>query len=142
MSDEQEKDQMGKKAAGANPFPAGARLANVHAFGVNGPIRSNCEFTSENMLVHPVGQHVALYNIEDREMHFLQKSRTMREITAISVAPKRNVIAVCEAPSSNDGSAQVSVFHVQTRNRMRTMSNSNCNGNFNVDCRTPPLRPR
>ena len=94
-----------------------------HAFGVHGPIRNNAEFVSENTLVHPVGHHVALYHIEDREMQFLQKNRNVRGILALSVAPKRHVVAVCEALSTeNSNMAQVSIFHVGTRNRMRTMT--------------------
>jgi WD40 repeat protein len=90
---------------------------------VHGPIRNNAEFVSENTLVHPVGHHVALYHVEDREMQFLQKNRNVRGVLALSVAPKRHVIAVCEALSAeNSDVAQVSIFHVGTRNRMRTMT--------------------
>lgn len=83
-------------------------------------------------MVHPVGQHVCLYHIEDREMQFLQKSRNVKQVLAISVAPKRNVIAVCESAESGP---QVSVFHVATRNRMRTMaSNAGLNGGLFTSC--------
>ena len=61
-------------------------------------------------------------------MHFLQKARASRAILALDVAPKRNYVAVCEQ-SVTEGTAQVSVFHAGTRNRMRTMTLA-CQGQF------------
>eukprot|EP00937_MAST-01D_sp_MAST-1D-sp2_P001084 g1084.t1 len=109
----------GKEGVGKDG--AAPRLQPVHAFGVNGPIRNNCAFVSPTVVVHPAGQHVALYDMEARDMQFLQKGRAARAVLAMDVAPKRNYIAVCEACTA-EGTAQVSVFHAGTRNRMRTMT--------------------
>ena len=50
----------------------GAKLIYRHAFGVHGPIRNNVEFVTfaddtgvqKEHVVHPVGQHVAMYRME------------------------------------------------------------------------------
>ena len=51
-----------------------------HAFGVRGGIRDSVSFTSDVMLIHPVGQHVALYNTESKSCSFLQKPKDVVEV--------------------------------------------------------------
>ncbi len=37
-------------------------------------------FTSDVMLIHPVGQHIALYNVETKSCMFLQKHKDVVEV--------------------------------------------------------------
>ncbi|CAM9422149.1 unnamed protein product, partial [Choristocarpus tenellus] len=108
-----------------------------HAFGVEGPIQDNVAFVAIpdpdteggglmlEYLVHPVGQQIALYRVDDGSMKFLQgRQKNVREILALSVSPNKRVIAVCEKgrqPGEDPGSAQVSVYHVASFKRIRTM---------------------
>jgi WD40 repeat protein len=114
---------------GAGGAGGGARLSLQHAFGVSGPVRNNCAYVTDSVLAHPVGQHVALFDVEAREMQFMQKARSTRAVLAMELGPKRNYIAVCEA-AAVEGQAQVSVFHAGTRNRMRTMTFPTQGGQF------------
>jgi excinuclease UvrABC nuclease subunit len=66
----------------------GAKLHMLYAAGVHGPLRSNIDFVSieedvgrtSEFAVYPVGQHVALYRMDDGKMRFL--GRVSDEVTA------------------------------------------------------------
>jgi hypothetical protein len=124
----------GKGRRHSRPASDGAVLSARYAFGVTGPVRDNVGFVmlpdtsvadsalSLEHLVHPVGQQLALYRIEDGSMQFFTgKARNVREVLAMALAPNKRTVAVCER-TDEPGTAQVSVYHVANCKRIRTLT--------------------
>ena len=121
-----------RKAAGSGAGAAAAKadapdlLVPLHAFGAvagsNGELRDPASFLADSSSVcHLVGEHLAIYSTDKRSMAFFSKNKNSRGVLGMCVAPNWKVVALCEA-SPVDDKAQVSVYHVSSQRKMRTLT--------------------
>jgi WD40 repeat protein len=79
----------------------GSTLAFEHVFGttevLGAPVQDALLFSDRRNLVFPVGQSVALHNVEENTEHFLAAGGKdgVRRCTAMAVSPDRANVAVC-----------------------------------------------
>ncbi|KAG5187053.1 WD40-repeat-containing domain protein, partial [Tribonema minus] len=114
----------------------GTTLVVRYAFGVSGPVRDNVGFVlaedsslegedhGAEYLVHPVGQQLAMYRMDDGSMQFFTgRAKNVKEIVALAISPNKRAVAVCER-TDDAAAAQVSIYSVATAKRVRTLTHA------------------
>ena len=112
----------------------GTVLTPRYAFGVTGPVRDNVGVVTipdsrsdssslaVEYLVHPIGQQIGLYRVEDGSMQFFSgRAKNVREVLAMTVSPNKRSVAVCERVS-DAATGQVSVYSASDCKRIRTLT--------------------
>ena len=98
-----------------------AKLGFKHAKGVSKAARDTVSFISDERILHPVGKQLCIFDVEDKNMLFFQKSSKTAAITSVCLSPNLKIAAVCET-LSNGNTNQVTVYHVGKRKRLRILS--------------------
>ena len=93
-----------------------ARL--THAFGVNANVQDAVICTDEVGVLLPVGRMISLFSWESRAMSFVSEGERGDLALALALAPSKKHVAVCERGEH----AQVSLYHVASQRRQKTLS--------------------
>lgn len=75
---------------------------------------------NQDEIVYRVGQHVAIFNYENRTHKFILKSVNTAEILCFAVSKLRKYIALSERLVHNDN-VQISVYNLKNASRVRTL---------------------
>ena len=71
-----------------------------YLFGLQVDVAPSILYLDEGNVVHTVGHNVAIFNIENRRQKLINgmawDGTGARQITAMALAPRRNVIAIAE----------------------------------------------
>lgn len=91
----------------------------VQGFGVRAGVQDNVLCIDEGNCIFPVGRALAQLNMETKAMAFVSEGERADLALALSLAPSRRYVAVCERGAEH---GQVSVFHVQSQRRHKTLT--------------------
>jgi WD40 repeat protein len=92
-------------------------LSLSHAFGVQEGIQGGALFVDETTVVYSVGRAIALVNTETRAMSFMSQGEKS-DLNAMALSPSKKYLALCEGGDH----AQVSIFHLSSQRKHRTLS--------------------
>lgn len=94
------------------------------SIGYNAQIQYPAYFLNDQELLFVAGRHLVLQQLMSREKHILTtdasaggKSSSLGTITALSVCPRRKVIAISRSsiPEKNDRKTQVLIYRIQNK---------------------------
>ena len=94
-----------------------AKVGLLFGFGVQSDVQGSVQCVDENTIIYPLGRAIALHNTETRAMAFVNEGERS-QLMALALAPSKKYLALCEGGEH----AQVSVFHLASQRRHRTLT--------------------
>jgi len=135
-----EEEQAGGSIGVVRSLQDGARLSYKYAFGVSPSLNHGaiafCSVSfnkgeagiaagssqQQDGVCFPVGRSVALYQLDDGEMHFLPPHQGVTRVISVAVSPNKKLVAVCEQISQGENpTAQLSVYGLNSMTLKSTL---------------------